>query len=124
MLFGLMLLVIVPQVMVAFTIISTVSAILVIFTWSMITLSYIVYSLKFKQQRESALFRLPGGIYTAITTLLFLLFTLSLLWLREDTRIALYVMPLWFVFLFIASARNQAAATGFRQINELERRVE
>ncbi len=96
---GLTLLFVIPDVMTVFTLISTMSAILVIFTWSMILLSYIAYCRKRPDLHEQSRFKLPGGTATAILTQLFLLFVLCLLALEEDTRVALYIMPPWFLFL-------------------------
>ncbi len=44
----------------------------------------------------------------AVTSLVFLGFVLVLLALEPDTRMALCVMPLWFVFLLLAYRRRMA----------------
>ncbi|MEQ4618442.1 MAG: amino acid permease [Corticimicrobacter sp.] len=107
MLAGLTLLFIIPDVMAVFTLISTMSAILVIFTWSMILLAYLAYRRRRPDLHTTSRFRLPGGSAMAALTLAFLLFVLSLLALKPDTRIALYFMPLWFVFLLVVYRRWQ-----------------
>lgn len=106
MLVGLTLLFIIPEVMTVFTLISTISAILVIFTWSMILASYIAYRKQDPAAHQRSRFKLPGGVPMAVTTLVFLLFVLCLLALKPDTRMALYFMPLWFVFLLVAYSRR------------------
>ena len=88
--------------MTAFTIVSTVSAILVIFTWSTILASYIAYRKKRPELHAQSAFKMPGGVPMAWISLAFLGFVLCLLGLRPDTRIALMVMPGWFVWLAIA----------------------
>ncbi|QHF45128.1 amino acid transporter [Pseudomonas sp. S35] len=102
MLLGLVLLFVVPEVMTAFTIVSTVSAILVIFTWSTILASYIAYRKKRPDLHATSLYKMPGGVPMAWFSLAFLVFVLCLLALRPDTRLALCVMPAWFVWLAIA----------------------
>jgi D-serine/D-alanine/glycine transporter len=102
MLAGLVLLIAVPEVMTAFTLISAVSAILVIFTWSMILAAYIAYTRKSAELHRQSRFRCPGGAKMASVTLAFLLFVLCLLALKPDTRIALTAMPAWFIFLLAA----------------------
>ena len=101
MLVGLTLLFVIPDVMKVFIIISTISAILVIFTWSMILFAYIAYRKKSPDLHNSSNFKMPGGVTMASITLLFLLFVLGLLSLESDTRSALFLMPIWFIFLFL-----------------------
>lgn len=102
MLLGLVLLFVVPEVMTAFTIVSTVSAILVIFTWSTILASYIAYRKKRPDLHAQSLYKMPGGVPMAWFSLAFLGFVLCLLALRPDTRLALCVMPVWFIWLGVA----------------------
>ncbi|MCL9658912.1 amino acid permease [Pseudomonas protegens] len=102
MLLGVLLLYVVPEVMTAFTLVSTVSAILVIFTWSTILASYIAYRKKHPELHAGSQYKMPGGVPMAWFALAFLLFVLALLALRPDTRMALCVMPAWFVWLAIA----------------------
>ncbi|KIH82986.1 D-serine/D-alanine/glycine transporter [Pseudomonas batumici] len=45
---------------------------------------------------------MPGGVLMAWFSLAFMGFVLCLLALRPDTRIALMVMPGWFIWLAIA----------------------
>jgi D-serine/D-alanine/glycine transporter len=102
MLLGVLLLFIIPEVMTAFTIVSTVSAILVIFTWSTILASYIAYRKTRPDLHAQSQYKMPGGLPVAWLSLAFLAFVLSLLALRPDTRLALCVMPAWFIWLAIA----------------------
>lgn len=115
MLLGVLLLFIIPEVMTAFTIVSTVSAILVIFTWSTILASYIAYRKARPDLHAQSRYKMPGGVPMAWFSLAFLAFVLCLLALRPDTRLALCVMPAWFIWLAIAyqlshfRSRNQAS---------------
>ncbi len=104
---GLGLLFVIPEVMTVFTLISTVSAILVIFTWSMILAAYIAYRRKNPAAHQRSRFKLPGGVATAALTLAFLFFVLTLLAFKPDTRVALFAMPLWFVFLLVMYQRRR-----------------
>lgn len=104
---GLGLLFVIPEVMTVFTLISTVSAILVIFTWSMILAAYIAYRRKNPAAHQRSRFKLPGGVATASLTLAFLFFVLTLLAFKPDTRVALFAMPLWFVFLLVMYQRRK-----------------
>ena len=115
MLLGLVLLFVVPEVMTAFTIVSTVSAILVIFTWSTILASYIAYRKKRPDLHAKSTYKMPGGVPMAWFSLGFLGFVLCLLALRPDTRLALCVMPAWFIWLGIAYQLSR-----FRQRNKAQ----
>jgi D-serine/D-alanine/glycine transporter len=112
MLLGLVLLFVVPEVMTAFTIVSTVSAILVIFTWSTILASYIAYRKKRPDLHAKSLYKMPGGVPMAWFSLGFLAFVLCLLALRPDTRLALCVMPAWFIWLAVAFQFSRFKASG------------
>ncbi|WP_330216158.1 amino acid permease [Pseudomonas sp. AM8] len=112
MLLGLVLLFVVPEVMTAFTIVSTVSAILVIFTWSTILASYIAYRKKRPDLHARSLYKMPGGVPMAWFSLAFMACVLGLLALRPDTRLALYVMPAWFIWLGIAFQFSRFKAAG------------
>jgi D-serine/D-alanine/glycine transporter len=102
MLAGLCLLFLIPEVMAVFTLVSTVSAIIIIFTWSMILLSYIAYRKHNPLAHQQSKYRMPGGVWAAVITQIFLLIVLGLLALEPDTRVALYVMPFWFLALLLA----------------------
>jgi D-serine/D-alanine/glycine transporter len=98
---GLLLLLFIPEVMTVFTLVSTIAAIVGLFTWAMILLAYIAYRKKSPELHEASTFKMPGGVPLAVTTLVFIVFVLGLLALEEDTRMALYFMPFWFGFLAI-----------------------
>lgn len=123
MLLGVLLLFIIPEVMTAFTIVSTVSAILVIFTWSTILASYIAYRKTRPDLHAKSRYKMPGGVPMAWFSLAFLAFVLFLLALRPDTRLALCVMPAWFIWLAIAyqfshfRSRNLASHSAGQQWN-------
>ncbi|UVL76192.1 amino acid permease [Pseudomonas putida] len=103
---ALTLLFVIPEVMTVFTLVSTISAVMIIVTWSLILLSYFAYRRQNPQAHEQSRFKLPGGKVTAALAQLFLIFVLCLLALEPDTRTALYVMPLWYAGLLLAYRRR------------------
>ncbi|RTF99453.1 amino acid permease [Serratia marcescens] len=96
---GTLLLVLVPNVMTLFTIVSTVAAILVVYSWGMILVAYLVYRQKRPDLNAASHFKMPGGVAMAWLTLAFFAFTLVLMVFDSDTLIALCSMPLWFTTL-------------------------
>ncbi|AGF74685.1 D-serine/D-alanine/glycine transporter [Bartonella australis AUST/NH1] len=90
-----------PTVIASFTIVTTIAAILFIFVWSVILVSYIVYRRKRPAQHTVSAYKMPGGIFMCWITLAFFAFILFLLTLEPDTFSALKYTPLWFIFLGI-----------------------
>lgn len=96
---GVVLIYLVPDVMEAFTIVTTISAILFMFIWSMILLSYLAYRKKRTNLHNSSVFKMPGGIFMSVICLAFFAFVLVLLALEKDTCRALIATPIWFYIL-------------------------
>lgn len=101
-LLGAFLMWVVPDLVEAFTLVTTVSAILFMFVWSLILLSYIVYRRQRAALHQASLFKMPGGVAMCVACLVFFAGILVLLTLKDDTRQALVVTPLWFVLLAVA----------------------
>ncbi len=59
-------------------------------------------------------YKMPGGVPMAWFSLAFLRFVLCLLALRPDTRLALCVMPGWFIWLAIAYPLSTFRASPFK----------
>ncbi|AUZ58551.1 D-serine/D-alanine/glycine transporter [Pseudomonas sp. XWY-1] len=57
-----MILFIIPEVMTAFTMLTTISAILFIFAWVMIMVAYILYRKIDPQLHIASNFKMPGGL--------------------------------------------------------------
>ncbi len=93
-----------PNLINAFTLVTTISAICFMFVWSIILLSYIAYRRNRPQLHAASHYKMPGGVPMCWACLGFFVFVLSLLLLKDDTRIALFVTPLWFVVLGIGYA--------------------
>ena len=99
---GVVLIYLVPNVMTVFTIVTTVSAILFMFVWSIILFSYMAYRRKKPHLHAESIYKMPGGVPMCWACLAFFAFVLTLLALETDTREALIVTPIWFVILGIA----------------------
>ncbi|RMN40293.1 D-serine/D-alanine/glycine:proton symporter, AAT family [Pseudomonas syringae] len=112
MLVGLSLLLVIPELMTVFTVLSTISAILFIFTWATIMASYLIYRKRAPHLHRESKFKMPLGVVMSWMCLAFFVFVTSLLALEPDTRLALSMMPVWFILLAIMykrSARQQKA---------------
>ena len=96
---GAFLMWVIPDLVEAFTLVTTVSAILFMFVWSLILLSYISYRRQRAALHEQSRYKMPGGIAMCVLCLVFFAGILVLLTLQPDTRQALIVTPLWFVLL-------------------------
>jgi D-serine/D-alanine/glycine transporter len=90
-----------PDVMTAFTLVTTLSALLFIFIWSMILCCYLVYLKKYPERHRLSPFKMPAGKFMCWVVLAFFLFVLVLLALNAETRQGLLVTPIWFILLAI-----------------------
>ncbi len=101
---GVALVFLIPNLVTAFTLITTVSAVLFMFVWSLILVSYLVYRRQRPRQHATSIYKMPGGTPMCWACLAFFVFVLVLLSLRPDTRAALIATPAWFVLLWIGYA--------------------
>ncbi|EXF93468.1 alanine glycine permease [Pseudomonas fluorescens HK44] len=101
-LLGAVLMYLIPNLMTAFTLITTISAILFMFVWSIILLSYLSYRKSRPEQHKVSKYKMPGGVFMAWLCLGFFAFILALLTLEPDTREALVYAPLWFIMLGVS----------------------
>ncbi|WP_325950675.1 hypothetical protein [Pseudomonas putida] len=106
---GLVILFIIPEVMTAFTVLSTISAILFIFAWAMIVVAYIRYRSIDPQLHIASRFKMPGGLLMPWLVLAFFVFVIMLLALEPDTLHAMLCMPIWFAILAVAYRRKRQA---------------
>jgi D-serine/D-alanine/glycine transporter len=100
----------IPNLVEAFTLVTTVSAILFMFVWSLILLSYISYRKQRPQLHQSSNYRMPGGVFMCWVCLAFFAAVLVLLTLELDTRQALIATPAWFALLGLAYAWQRKRA--------------
>ncbi|MFD1803067.1 D-serine/D-alanine/glycine transporter [Mixta tenebrionis] len=96
---GVALIYLIPNVMTVFTMVTTVSAILFMFVWTIILCSYLAYRKKHPQRHQNSSFKMPLGKLMCWVCMAFFAFVIVLLTLQEDTRNALMVTPLWFILL-------------------------
>lgn len=92
------------SVMAAFTMVTTISAILFIFVWSVILASYLKYLKERPEAHRASSYKVPGAHVMPWVCLAFFVFVLAVLWKFEDTRPALIGTPVWFVILGVAWA--------------------
>ncbi|ALE03652.1 amino acid permease [Bartonella ancashensis] len=90
-----------PTIIEAFTVVTTIAAILFMFVWSIILISYIVYRRNYPEQHTASIYKMPGGRIMCWINLAFFSFIIFILALEHDTFIALKYTPLWFIFLGI-----------------------
>ncbi|TFD58961.1 D-serine/D-alanine/glycine transporter [Cryobacterium suzukii] len=103
-----------PSIIAVFTVVTTMSAVLFIFVWTIILVSYIVYRKRRPALHAASKFKMPGGVYMCYVVLSFFGFLIWALTQKTDTLQALLVTPLWFVGLtaawFIIRRRPELAA--------------
>jgi D-serine/D-alanine/glycine transporter len=103
-LLGALLVYLIPNLVTAFTLVTTVAAVLFMFVWSLILSAYIVYRRKRPQLHQASKYKMPGGVAMCYACLAFFAFVLVLLSLQPDTREALLATPAWFVLLALGYA--------------------
>lgn len=89
------------SVMGAFTVVTTISAVLFMVVWGMIMASYIVYRRRHPESHRNSTYKMPGGVPMCWIVLAFFVFIIVLLTREADTLQALLVTPVWFVILGI-----------------------
>ncbi|ACS85249.1 D-serine/D-alanine/glycine transporter [Musicola paradisiaca] len=99
---GVVLIYLIPNVMTVFTLVTTVSAILFMFIWSMILCSYLAYRKSRPELHATSTYKMPWGKVMCWVCLAFFACVLVLLTLQPDTLQALLVTPLWFIVLAVA----------------------
>ncbi|MEZ3498158.1 D-serine/D-alanine/glycine transporter [Pantoea sp. KPR_PJ] len=107
---GVALIYLIPDVMTVFTLVTTVSAILFMFVWTIILCSYLAYRKKYPERHAKSGFKMPLGKVMCWVVMAFFVFVLALLTLQQDTRQALMVTPLWFVMLAVGWLLRRRAA--------------
>ncbi|MDR1044158.1 MAG: D-serine/D-alanine/glycine transporter [Candidatus Adiutrix sp.] len=100
-LIGSAMLIIMPSIMAAFTVMTTISSVLFIFVWSMIIISYLKYRKTRPERHAASIYKVPGGRGLICATQAFFIFVLILLCFEEDTREVLMITPIWFLTLAV-----------------------
>ncbi|MEG9249435.1 amino acid permease [Arthrobacter sp. Soc17.1.1.1] len=115
---GLILLYSGDSVIGAFTIVTSVASVLTMFVWSMILISYLAFRRRRPELHEASSFRMPGSSFMPYVVLAFFLFMLVALAQAEDTRLALFVAPVWFILLGAAWSLNRRTPLQQARIEE------
>ena len=111
------MLIIMPTIMSAFTIMTSVSSVCFVFIWSMIMAAYYVYRKKHPERHAASKFRLPGGLFSCGAVLAFFIGILVLMALEHDTRMALLATPLWFIVLGVGYYCSRKNHISYRKEN-------
>ncbi|MFT8319151.1 MAG: amino acid permease [Sporolactobacillus sp.] len=85
-----------------FTLVTSISAICFIWVWSIILISHIIYRKKRPDLAAASKFKAPFAPAINWLILAFFAFLLLLIGMAEDTRVALFVTPVWFFLLVMA----------------------
>ncbi|AMG62159.1 amino acid permease [Staphylococcus lugdunensis] len=97
-----------PNAIQLFIYVTTLSTVLFIVVWSMIVVSYIKYVRQHPQQHKQNTFKLLGGQWMAYVILGVFALIFILLFFSKETRMALFISPIWFIFLFLFYRRRLA----------------
>jgi D-serine/D-alanine/glycine transporter len=122
MLFGLVMLYAGDSVMGAFVVITSLGSVIIIFTWSMIMVSYIAYCRRRPHLHATSAFRMPGAHFMPYVVLVFFALMIVALAQAEDTRLGLFVFPIWLLLLGVAWYFNRQ--TPLQQARILEWQAE
>ncbi|WP_099221608.1 amino acid permease [Listeria costaricensis] len=82
-----------------FTLVTSISTVCFIFIWGIMIICHLKYRKTRPQLAAKSKFKMPLHPFSDYLVLAFLAFIVVVLALAEDTRIALFVTPVWFVLL-------------------------
>ncbi|KAA0965722.1 amino acid permease [Sporosarcina sp. ANT_H38] len=82
-----------------FTLITSISTVCFLFIWGIIVISHLKYRKTRPDLVRKSKFKMPLYPFSNYMILAFLAFVFVVLALAEDTRIALFVTPVWFILL-------------------------
>lgn len=92
---------------IVFTLVTSISAICFIWVWGVILVAHIIYLKKRPDLAAASKFKAPLAPFINWIVLAFFIFLLVLIGMAADTRIALFVTPVWFLILFIAYSMHR-----------------
>ncbi|QIH76296.1 amino acid permease [Macrococcoides canis] len=104
---------IIPNANAVFTLVTTVATVFFIVVWSIIMFAYLKYLKTRPELHKQSTYKMPGGKIAAYIVLAFFAFVFLLLFMAEDTRMGLFVSPVWFILLAIM----YCAQGGFKKDN-------
>lgn len=100
-----------------FTLITSVSTVCFIFIWGITVISHLKYRKTRPELAKKNKFKLPLYPFSNYLILVFLAFVLVVLALAEDTRVSLFITPVWFILLIVIYKIRQ---TRINRTNENE----
>lgn len=118
MLFASVILTATDSMMEAFEMVGSVAALLFIFIWSMILWAYLVYQRRYPLAHSRSAFRMPLSQTMPYVVLAFFVVVVYALSLNPVTRVAIYVLPLWFLFLAVCYQLKANSFSGRAGDNE------
>ncbi|SDB86546.1 amino acid permease [Microbacterium enclense] len=105
------------SVLSAFSFVTSVCSVLILFTWSSILVSYLRYRRRHPDRHAASAFKMPLGRVMPWVTFGFFLFMLGAIASNPDTLPALLAAPFWFAFLAVMwTLRRRALARSGRPI--------
>ncbi|MET3699825.1 D-serine/D-alanine/glycine:proton symporter (AAT family) [Bacillus oleivorans] len=84
-----------------FTLVSSVATVCFIWIWGILVISHLKYRKTKPELAKVNKFKMPFFPLSNYLTLAFLAFILVVLALAEDTRVALFITPVWFILLIV-----------------------
>ncbi len=87
------------SMMQAFQIVGAVSALLFVFVWTLILVSYLVYRQRRPEAHDTSVFKMPLSGFMPYVVLAFFVVVIYAVSLDITTRTALYILPCWFLAL-------------------------
>ncbi|WP_336780498.1 amino acid permease [Paenibacillus illinoisensis] len=94
-----------------FTLITSVSTVCFIFVWGIMVICHLKYRRTQPEIASRSHFKLPLYPFSNYLILAFLAFVLVVLALAEDTRVALFVTPVWFILMAVIYLFQKRRAT-------------
>jgi D-serine/D-alanine/glycine transporter len=85
----------------AFSIVTTISSICFLWVWGVIIISHIRYKKRKPHLHKRSKFKAPLTPFMNYVLLAFFVFLLVLMYISDETRMALLLTPIWFIFLGI-----------------------
>lgn len=85
-----------------FTLVTSISSICFVWVWGVIMVAHLRFRKYMPEEAAKISFKLPFAPVINWVVLLFFVFVLVVLGIAKDTRVALFVAPVWFILLVIA----------------------
>lgn len=85
-----------------FTLVTSISSICFVWVWGVIMVAHLRFRKNMPEEAAKISFKLPFAPVINWVVLLFFVFILVVLGIAKDTRVALFVTPVWFILLVIA----------------------